>query len=287
MLFNSERGISGCKLELLNKRVFKYSSTVDYNSRLILQMDKQTFFENKSLPRIRVPKVISKGFKDGIFFFEMEYIPGLSPLDFFIFADKNEIDFFLSCLYDYFDHLISNQREISYEYFKITNISKLNTLLKNSCYKTFIDFLIQKVKISDQTKVYKSFCHGDFTGSNMIYMNRNLFLIDFLDSHIDTVLIDFVKLKQDFFYKWSLVNSNIYNRFEKHRIHQVCEYIWRNILEKYKIMIDTFEFKILESLNFLRIEPYLKDENMKLILEQIIKEIPLYEEFNSSNGWKI
>jgi len=100
-------------------------------------------------------------------------------------------------------------------------------------------------------------------------------------------LIDFVKLKQDFFYKWSLVNSNIYNRFEKHRIHQVCEYIWRNILEKYKMMIDTFEFKILESLNFLRIEPYLKDENMKLILEQIIKETPLYEEFNSSNGWKI
>ena len=43
--FNSKRGISGCKLELSNKRVSKYSSSVDYNRRLILQMDKQIFFD--------------------------------------------------------------------------------------------------------------------------------------------------------------------------------------------------------------------------------------------------
>ena len=285
--FNSKRGISGCKLELSNKRVSKYSSSVDYNRRLILQMDKQIFFDNKSLSRIRVPKVISKGYKGEIFFFEMEYIPGLSPLEFFISSDKNGIDSFLKCLFDYFDHIICNQRETEYEYFKRKNINKLHSLINGSSYKIFINFLVEKIESSKQINTHKSFCHGDFTGSNMIFMNENLFLIDFLDSHIDTILIDFVKLKQDFFYKWTLINSNDFDRFERNRIHQVCEYIWENVYLRYKNIIDTFEFRIIESLNFLRIEPYTKDENMKLNLKKIIQKIPIYEEFNNSDGWSI
>ena len=53
---------------------------------------------------------------------------------------------------------------------------------------------------------------------------------------------------------------------------------------KYSWMINSDEFKILEYLNFLRIYPYLNDESDILLLNQIIKKTPIYEEFNNSNG---
>lgn len=40
-----DTGLSGCKLELLdNTTLRKYSSSFEYNSRLLKQVDKQFFF---------------------------------------------------------------------------------------------------------------------------------------------------------------------------------------------------------------------------------------------------
>jgi hypothetical protein len=40
-----DSGLSGCKLELLdNNTLRKYSSSPEYNSRLLKQVDKQFFF---------------------------------------------------------------------------------------------------------------------------------------------------------------------------------------------------------------------------------------------------
>ena len=44
------------------------------------------------------------------------------------------------------------------------------------------------------------------------------------------------------------------------------------------------EFKILEALNFLRIYPYAREEKDLLIIENILKKLPIYEEFNNPNG---
>jgi hypothetical protein len=41
---------------------------------------------------------------------------------------------------------------------------------------------------------------------------------------------------------------------------------------------------ILEALNFLRIYPYAKEESDILLIETILKKLPIYEEFNNSNG---
>ena len=61
-------------------------------------------------------------------------------------------------------------------------------------------------------------------------------------------------------------------------------FIWESLVDRYNEIISSESFKILEVLNFLRIYPYLRTEEEKNILNEIIKKTPIYEEFNSSNG---
>ena len=50
-------GLSGCKLELINGLLRKHSASVDYNSRLLSQADKQMVFGNRIYKNIDAPKV--------------------------------------------------------------------------------------------------------------------------------------------------------------------------------------------------------------------------------------
>ena len=68
---------------------------------------------------------------------------------------------------------------------------------------------------------------------------------------------------------------------------QTSLHIWNCIEDKYQGVTSSEEFKILEVLNFLRIYPYVTCDNEKNILKNIIKKLPLYEEFNNPNGREI
>ena len=118
----------------------------------------------------------------------------------------------------------------------------------------------------------------------MIYSHDNIYLIDFLDSFIDSPLIDLVKIKQDLYHNWALNNLENYSTHEYYRAVQVSKFIWNKIYERYKSIIDTKEFEILEIINFLRIEPYIKNNQMIISLNKIIKSLKIYEEFNNTNG---
>lgn len=80
---NLNCGLSGCKIELIdNHTIRKYSSGLNYNSRLSKQIDKQVFFSNKIFKSIHVPK-IKNVWKENLFSFEMEYVTGHSFDQFF------------------------------------------------------------------------------------------------------------------------------------------------------------------------------------------------------------
>ena len=128
------------------------------------------------------------------------------------------------------------------------------------------------------------FCHGDLTLSNILFENDEVFFLDFLDSYIESWIIDLVKLKQDLFYFWSMERDGDPINF---RASQVSLKIWNDIESSYFEKTKTDEFKILEALNFLRIYPYIKSDTDLLILDKIIKKLPIYEEFNNSDVRKI
>ena len=144
--------------------------------------------------------------------------------------------------------------------------------------------MIEKIEKIENPKIGKSFCHGDLTLSNILFSVDSLCFLDFLDSYIESWVVDLIKIKQDLFYHWNIKKDcDILNL----RSIQISYFLWKKIEDRYKDLINSEEFKILEVLNFLRIYPYAKTEKEIILLENTIKKTPIYEEFNNTYGGKI
>lgn len=276
---NLKSGLSGCKIEFINSNTLKkYSSSKEYNYRLLQQIDKQVLFSNLILKNIDTPKVLNIK-KDELFSFEMEYISAFSFNEYFSSSCINDINFVVETLFGYFDFLILNNKSHSIE----NKIIKKITLLEDKTnYQKYLNFLKEYVK---EKKIYvpKTFCHGDLTFSNILFHENRLFFLDFLDSYVDSFLCDIVKLKQDLYYMWNIKVQNI----KSLRIKQIYRYIWDKLYKKYYEYIESDSFYILDAINFLRIEPYLTNQSQRVILDNIIKNSILYAKFNCANGREV
>jgi tRNA A-37 threonylcarbamoyl transferase component Bud32 len=268
-------GLSGCSLELINDRVLrKHSPSIEYNSRLLMQAEKQKVFSNRIYKNVDAPKVYDIQSD----YFDMEYIPGNTFSEFFSTASVNDVEFVVQTLFDYFDSLISTSRMVD-----ATNkiLKKLDSLKEKTFHKEYIEFLRKYVE-SNKIIVPHTFCHGDLTFSNIIFHKNRLFFIDFLDCYVDTFLSDLVKIKQDLDYFWALKTWNVHT----HRLEQIYRFAWNELENRYSsFMYEPFD--ILDVMNILRIEPYLTSEDQRVILDRIIKSTKIYANFISSNGGPI
>jgi hypothetical protein len=269
-------GLSGCRLKIIDNGILrKYSSSIDYNERLLKQVNKQILFSKFILKNIDAPKVLGT-LSNQLFSFDMEYIPGLSSYEYFSSVNVYGVEFVIQTLFDYFDYFSNNARDIVINNKLIEKIDSLQEKTKYSDYLKYLRIYISSNKIV----VPKTFCHGDLTFNNIIFHKNRLFFIDFLDSYVDSFFCDLIKLKQDLYHLWSLEVQD-----EKTlRLVQIYRYIWQKINQRYKKYIETSGFEILDIMNTLRIEPYLTNNNQRIILDKIVKSTELYEKFNCSNG---
>lgn len=276
-----ELGLSGCKLEILSDNIIrKYASNKDYNQRLLTQIDKQNFFSKHIFSNIDTPKVIQVC-DDNPIYFDMDYIKGCDYFEYFSATSPSKIQKIFYFLDEYFEFLISN----SHQYKREIVIDKISTKLlsfKSKNYFYLIQFLLHYLNKTD-INIKKSFCHGDLTVANILFHTKKIYLIDFLDSYIDTFILDLVKLKQDLYYHWILE----INKSKNLRIVQCFNVIWKYIETKYSEYLNNDTFYILEVINFLRIEPYLTNNNQRIILNNIIQKTFLYGEFARSYGREV
>jgi len=111
------------------------------------------------------------------------------------------------------------------------------------------------------------FCHGDLTLSNMIVDNNKIYLIDFLKTFNDGIAQDIAKIYQEFKFGWS---SKYFDKSDSIR----TKLFYSSIFSKNYFL--RFDKKILNVLNleiamsFIRIFPYVKENNIK-IQEWLIK----------------
>jgi tRNA A-37 threonylcarbamoyl transferase component Bud32 len=279
---NILRGLSGCPI-VINQSgtITKYSSSPDYNERLLKQAEKQVQFSSNNIENIKCPVVIDIK-KENLFSFEMEYVRGSNYLDFLGCASPEYINFFGDSILRYLDVInVKNKCEYTRDEFCILCYNKIKSLDSFPQYRDFSEYLNEKIKNINYRGVGKTFCHGDLTLSNILFTHESIFFLDFLDSYIESWIIDLIKLKQDLFYLWGISREkeNLDLRSVQTSLH-----IWEMISSKYTDITSSEEFKIAESINFLRILPYIKNKRDFLILEKIIKKTPLYEEFNNTNG---
>jgi tRNA A-37 threonylcarbamoyl transferase component Bud32 len=278
-------GLSGCKLILSSdgKSVTKISSDNSYNSRLVNQIKKQIEFKDILVEGMECPDVIESGINpDGLEYFTMKYVTGKDYKNFLSYSSPEEIRLFTDSIFRYIKEVSCSKRKYTTEEFSEACVNKLRSISSHIPDHDFCQFIESKIEGLGRIEIPMSFCHGDLTLSNILFSKKTIFLLDFLDSYIESWVIDLVKLKQDLFYFWSILRDN--HDQPNLRFIQASIKIWGSIEKEYPHIVHSEEFKILEALNFLRIYPYAKEQKDILTIEKILKKLPLYEEFNNPNG---
>ena len=76
----------------------------------------------------------------------------------------------------------------------------------NNDFKDIFYFLENETHKIKKIKLPINICHGDLTLCNILIKNKekNIFLIDFLDSFLESPIVDMVKIRQDTKYKWCI-----------------------------------------------------------------------------------
>lgn len=257
-------GHSGCQIFLIDNddgRVFvrKISKDVDYNARLERQSAKQASFKGTI---VRAPKVLETGYTaDGRFFFDMEYIQGMTLAEYIKTMEIGKVKGLVEALVNSFipkeiPVLTQDEKEEVVQTFakKISELRKTLSTQNNEVINQSLDLLEKH----DWRKLAPSQCHGDMTLENIIIKNDKMYLIDFLDSFYDSWFLDIGTLLQDIQVMWSYrhqgdISMNTVLRLIVFRDLLVNEV--RKINEDYVVEI---YYSLLQKL--VRIYPYAKDE---------------------------
>lgn len=294
------KGHSGCQIDVVNENssVYVYKSTVDpkYLKRLVLQAKKQQAASEVEFQHIRVPKIYDIKKEDSFTSVKMQYVYSKNFIEFFEQAGFEQLDYFIGALEYFIEYEISHSelQKVSPEIFqkKFADIrSKVEKnsfyLVEQNCLKPEIQNIIdQSQRIFDNLQemlIPIGVCHGDLTFSNILFNGNNYYLIDFLDSFIETPLQDIVKIRQDTAYRWSQL---MYTKpYDAVRLHIICDKIDQEIdsyfVRKYQWY--TENYRIMQLMNILRILPYAHEEKVIDYLVGILNEI--LNEFESKDTY--
>ncbi len=261
------KGNSGCNIDILNGKVIKYTTDKKYNYRLKKQHDKQKSFNNSVF---KSPTIYDDGYKDGSYYFLMEFISYKTFDKIFNSADKHTLDFISNKLINFIE---SNQWECKPIDSSVVLKKFEDTKDKIRASKN-IDFSYLNnlfYSLDKKLNIPIGYCHGDLTFSNMLFDKEDVVLLDFLDTFLDSPLQDIVKLKQDTKYFWSL--NMITHKFDTIKLKQCLSYIDKIITAKFS-KYDYYNnyYEVFQILNLMRIIPYCSNkEHVKFLREGIDK----------------
>lgn len=245
----------------------------NYNHRLILQAQKQTSFECNSI--FHTPKVVQIKEEDGNAFFEMEYIPGEKYSDYFSRTGAQEIDHIISKLIEFVQINLAKASILFPDHTIFTEKARIlkQQLGNDHILNQLLDLLIEKIPDAD---LPVSYCHGDLTFSNMIFSEGEIYLVDFLDSFVNSPLIDIVKLRQDTCFYWTLLIDSGIEEHKKNRMLQIMKYFDDKICAAFsKNPHHQKWYNYLQAFNLIRILPYVKAEAEKKLIMNALNTISL------------
>ena len=282
------KGHSGCQIDVVpeNDGVYVYKSTADpkYLKRLALQAEKQQKAGAVDYLHIRVPKIfdIDKSAEHTIV--KMQYVYSKNFIEFFEQAGFEQVDYLIGALKYFIDYEIK-QCEIKTVNASVFKEKFAEIKQKVATNKYYVGDEMIRVIMLRSEQIFKGLtdlqlpvglCHGDLTFSNVLFNGNNYFLIDFLDSFVETPLQDIVKIRQDTAYHWSqLMYTKSYDAV---RLRIICDKIDKEIdtyfAKKYPWYVN--HYKVVQLMNILRILPYAHEEKVIAHLKNILISI-LYE----------
>lgn len=240
------KGHSNYKLEINNDFVIKSAEKSD--SRLKKSALKQQTFKSNFFKTPYVENITDCSFS-------MKYINGESFSQFFTNASKRDLDNLISKIDGYLQERIVGEMDLP----KLVLENKLKSLPNGESLLPILDNI-------DSISIKVGLSHGDMTLSNMIFA-EDIYLIDFLDSYIESPTMDLVKLRQDTHLYWSL--NMVTDTLDETKIKLGLQYIDNWLVDTYPIK----EYEILQIINLFRIYPYTNDEKIKKYLSKNINKL--------------
>ena len=274
------KGHSGCEILLYRLKdhnfVRKISPNKKYNERLSEQCKKQCSWNNDISC---VPEVINTGYKNGLFYFDMEYVLG-STLSSLLTEDQLDIDEVVDFVVSHYklqyqEKLESNDVKNAY----CNKIDELNALKHKFPFVKNLDHALDLLINNFTAPQYTAIVHGDMTLENLIKSKKDnkIYMIDFLDDYSNGLYTDISKIFQDILGGWSFFNRNEYVSPKDQTNLSV-----RLLDMKKKIISETLKIdnneRFFESIlyvlliNYIRIIPYIQNNHVYLFIDQKLEE---------------
>ena len=241
-------GHSGCRVLLCQQKdqkfVRKISSSVSYNSRLERQMMKQRDFNHDT---IKTPKIFSNGYDKDLLYFDMEFVGGI-PFHNYISLN------IMQNISPLFDDLCTF---LNMESKTLDITDRINKKLVSIQLPNEADPYISYCRNFDWSKTPIRLGHGDLTFENIIVYRDKLYFIDFLDSFVESNLLDCSKILQDVLLSWSWREEDKAPLVKNIHLYEIL---------KSKISEEKMEFvRRFLVLNLLRIFPYANPKTINFL----------------------
>lgn len=279
------KGHSGCQIDIVNdgNKLYIKKCTYDpkYVPRLAAQAQKQLDASQNIYQHIRIPKIFNIDQTKNHLIIKMEYVYSKNFVDYFEDAGFDNINYFVQALKIFVDSEIKNSPIqkvdsdiVKTKFLNVCETCKQNVFVRNDAET---DVLLKSCGavfsgLPRYIEMPIGQCHGDLTFSNILFNGNNYYLIDFLDSFIESPLLDLVKIRQDSKYEWSRL---MYEReLDLVRLGIISQKIDKEIdsyYKKYKWYRELlFPFQLM---NFLRILQYAKEDKVICYLKNVLKSM--------------
>jgi len=279
------KGHSGCQIDVVpeGEDIYVYKSTKDpkYLNRLVLQAEKQKAAGSVEYQHIRVPEVFEISREADMTVIKMQYVYSKNFIEFFEQAGFEQINYLIGALKYFLEYEIDQSKLervpasiFQSKFAEVKGKTETNPYCKDD---EEIKEILAKAEgwfqSIDSLLIPVGLCHGDLTFSNVLFNGNNYYLIDFLDSFVESPLQDIVKIRQDTRYYWSQLMYT--KQYDAVRLRIVCDKIDREIDSyfhgKYQWYADNY--KTMQLMNILRILPYTHEERVVTYLKNILKEL--------------
>ena len=281
------KGHSGCSIDIVRegKKLFIYKCSEDpkYLDRLVKQAEKQQLASMYEYQHTRIPQIFSVDRLRNKVSVKMEYIYSKNFIGYFESAGFEQISYFIKALILFVEKELKESpmqivaTQMLLDKFKSVgeNIVSNLTLCNDDEVNELFAHSLQIFQKIGYIEIPVGICHGDLNFSNILFNGNNYYLIDFLDSFIESPLMDIVKIRQDSAYMWSQLMY--IHEYDRTRLNIISEKVDSDItahFEQYN-WFRTY-YKPFQLMNFWRILQYAKEERVIVYLKQVIKSI-LYE----------
>ena len=266
------RGHSGCHIDVVAAEgtswIQKSALTPEIAARLRRQTHKQREARRSNrLGSVRIPEIHSeRSLPGGGYSVRMEYLYLLDCLEFYSTASRDQVDGVANHLIAYLDTNLASSSmkpvEATVLLDKLDSIEKQLALASQiASYQPLLASVRARVADLRGLALPIGPTHGDLTLSNVMVASdlSCIGLFDFLDSYLESPLVDIAKVRQDTQFGWSSLMCEA--PLDRVRFKQIMRHTDAIIVEHFsKHEWFCRGIDLIQAVNLLRISPYAQSD---------------------------